>query len=386
MAAETNARVTPHGGPYPVVGTYPIAANEEIIDGCFVALDSNKRAVDYSDDGNGYHIVGVARAGFDNRTTAPSGGAAEALSADVDFGVFSFGYSGTAPKPGQIVYGVDNQTVAISSTSVVSGYRGAAGVVTQVNTTAGTCRVYVSPLTAAIIDSTVDLTALTTEVGDYTGGGGAEADIATGLVQAETDITALEGDVGTYAGGADLSTDVAALKTDANTAAYEFGGNLLAGLRLSTGAAVAAFADGSADGYTLDDSEAVVLRLNNGSSTTFIQSVKIPDDVDDTAAVVLHVRGYRTGTEDVTTTLTVGAFAHNTGDVHTDDADAGGSTTAFDHATADTITEETLSFAAGVLPAGSNVSLTFTVDANLDADDLCLLDAWFVGTRVQHTS
>ena len=215
-----------------------------------------------------------------------------------------------------------------------------------------------------------DMSALVVDYGSvsaYADGGGAEASLAAGVLQAESDIGDLE--------------------TDAATAAYEFGGNLQVGLRLSTGAAVPEFADGSADGYALDDSEAVVLRINDDSTTIFVQSVKIPDDVDDTAAITLHVRGYRTGTADTSAVLTIGAFAHETGDVHTDDADAGGDTTTFSEAVADTISDETLAFAAGVLPAGSNVSLTIVVkDTTLADDDLCLLDAWFVGTRVPHAA
>ena len=364
--ASTDTKATVTYGPYPRIGTYPVAANTLLYKGCMIALDSSGRAVNYEDDGNGYNVVGVARLEVDNRTTAPSGGGAGAMSIDVEFGVFEFAYNGSAPVPRTVVYAYDNDTVSATATSAVSGFRGVAGVVIQTDSTAGTCRVFISAWTQDMADMAASLTALEAEVGDYTGGGGAEADVATGVVQAETDVIALE--------------------LDANTAAYEISLSAPQEWRLSTGAAIPAFNDGVADGIALDDSEAVGLRINDDSTTTFMTSVKIPDDVDDTAALTLHVRGYRTGTTDTTTTLTVAAFAHETGDVHTDDADAGGSTTAFDHATADTITEETLAFAAGVLPAGSNVSLTFTVDANLDDDDLVILDAWLVGTRVQHTS
>jgi hypothetical protein len=235
----------------------------------------------------------------------------------------------------------------------------------------------------------VNATALVNDYGGvsaYADGSGAEASAVAGLLQAEDDIVALEAAVGTYGGGSDISTDVAALLTDAESAQCEVVVPL-GSLRLSTGAAVGAFADNTTDGFELSGSECLGIRWNDSGSSRIVVAgeVHIPSDWDDTAAITLHAEGFRVGSADAAMVGTVTAFAQEVGDAYTDDANAGGSTTAFDGATT-VITDETLSFLAGVLPAGSKVSFTFTPDAALDGDDFVLTGLRFVGTRKMRTS
>jgi hypothetical protein len=154
----------------------------------------------------------------------------------------------------------------------------------------------------------------------------------------------------------------------------------LTSLRLSTGAAVPAFADGSADGFQLTDSEALSLRINDDSTTVFTCSVDLPANLDDATDLVLHVLGFRVGSADTADVgLTVGAFFHTVGAAHTADANAGGETTPFTAATT-IVSEETLTIAAADIPAmPCSLTLTFTVTSELDGDDLCLTRFWLVG-------
>lgn len=221
--------------------------------------------------------------------------------------------------------------------------------------------------------SLVNAAALLTDYGDgvpnaYAAGGGAEANLAAGVLQAEDDITALE-------------AAVDALEVDAESAAAELVVPL-GSLRASTGAAIPAFGDGTADGFSLVGSECLGIRWNDtgGSRATVAGEAHIPADWDDTAAVTLHFEGFRVGAADAAMVGTVTLFAQAVGDAYTADADAGGSTTAFNGATT-VITDETLAVLAGVLPAGSKVSFTFVPDAALDGDDFVLTGIKFVGTR-----
>lgn len=221
--------------------------------------------------------------------------------------------------------------------------------------------------------SLVDASALLVDYGltdpsAYATGNGAEASLAAGVLQAETDIAALE-------------AAVDALEVDAESAAAELVVPL-GSLRASTGAALPAFADGSADGFSLVGNECLGIRWNDtgGSRATVAGEAHIPADWDDAAAITLHFEGFRVGAADAAMVGTVTLFAQEVGDAYTADTDAGGSTTAFNGAT-NTITDETLAVLAGVLPAGSKVSFTFVPDAALDGDDFVLTGIKFVGTR-----
>lgn len=346
MTAATRTQTPETFGPVPVLGTYPVAANTLIYKGCMVCLDSNGRAVNAADDGNGYNVVGWARQEVDNRTTAPSGGGAGALNVDVDFGVVEYAYTGTAPLPRTVVYCADNVTVASSSTSAVSGTRGVAGIVTQVDTTNTVCRVFVSTLNQNVADLTAAITAVETSVG--------------------TDDTK-----------GDLFTRAALAEVDLSTVVVSLGA-----LRLSTGAAIAAFADNTTDGFELSGSECLGIRWNDSGSSriTVAGEFQAPANWDDAENVTMYLDGFRVGSADATMVCTVALFAQEIGDAYTADDDAGGSSTAFDGATT-VLTRESLTITAGDIPAGSKVSFTVVPDAALDGDDFVLTGIRFVGAR-----
>lgn len=149
------------------------------------------------------------------------------------------------------------------------------------------------------------------------------------------------------------------------------------------GAPLVAFGDGSADGLALVDSEVVGIRFNDTGGTRAVLAVTVPmpQDLDDSAAVVFHALGFRVGAADATMVLTVGAFFQTVAAAHTADATCGGSTTAFDGATT-VVTEETLSIAAADVPAAPcALTLTVTPDAALDGDDFVLVATWLEYTR-----
>jgi hypothetical protein len=381
MTATTTERLTKDYGDLPHVGTLPQAANTLILKGTLVSRDSSGRANPYAETTDGsasLPIQGVAQETFDNRTTAPEGGGAGAINCELEYGVREFLYTGSTPVPGSTMFAVDNQTVNLSSTTTAGGgTRGIAGYAVAVNTTNTTVRLLVGPhITGQIViaaseaaqldQAQLDIDALELELGDYTGGGGAEADVATGLVQAET--------------------DVAALQVDAESAACEVVVPL-GSLRLSTGAAVAAFADNTTDGFQLTGSEALGIRWNDSGSSriTVAGSFEMPADADDTAAVTLHFKGFRDGAADAAMVLTVTLFAQEIGDAYTADTNAGGSSTAFNGATT-VITDETLAVLAGVLPAGATVNFTAVPDAALDGDDFVLTGVKAVYTRALRAS
>jgi hypothetical protein len=152
----------------------------------------------------------------------------------------------------------------------------------------------------------------------------------------------------------------------------------------SSGAAVAAFGNGTADGYALNSSEGFGLRFNDDVFTKFVTSVAMPSDCDPSKPIVFHALGFRTGTLDVTAALTLEAFLVQAGDLFSADADAGGATGAFDAAAANTVQEVTRSITATDVPdAVGPIALTLTMvpTAALDDDDLVILKAWLTYSK-----
>jgi hypothetical protein len=147
----------------------------------------------------------------------------------------------------------------------------------------------------------------------------------------------------------------------------------------ATGAPLVAFSDGVADGF--DYIEGVGYRFNVGSTDAIACTVPVPQDLDDAADIVLHVLGARVGAADATAVLTVECFFQTVGAAYDADANAGGSTTAFDGATT-VVTEETLAIAAAnVPPAPCAMSITLVPSAALDADDLRVIAVWAEYTK-----
>jgi hypothetical protein len=158
MADTTTERTPRYTGEIPHKGTLPMAANTLLFKGQIVTIDSAGRA---AVPGPGQNAAGVSAATYNNRTGAPSGGAADALDAEIEYGVQGFAYTGTAPKRGQVVYVVDNQTVSLDPT----GSRGVAGICSETKSGAledGLCYVFMGPLAIAMAQAsqgalTIDL-------------------------------------------------------------------------------------------------------------------------------------------------------------------------------------------------------------------------------------
>lgn len=146
MADITAERLPRYTGEIPHKGTLPMAANTLLFKGQIVTQDSAGRA---AVPGAGQNAVGISAATYNNRTGAPSGGAAGAVDAMIEYGVQGLVYTGTAPKRGQVVYVVDNQTVSLDPT----GSRGVAGICAETKSGSdedGLCYVFMGPLAIAM--------------------------------------------------------------------------------------------------------------------------------------------------------------------------------------------------------------------------------------------
>lgn len=149
MADITAERLPKTTGQIPHKGTYGIAANTLLYKGQIVTQDSAGRA---AVPGAGQNALGISSATYNNRTGAPSGGAADAVKAEVEYGVQGLPYTGTTPKPGQVVYVVDNTTVSLDP----AGSRGIAGIVSETKsatTNDGLCYVFMGPLAIAMANA-----------------------------------------------------------------------------------------------------------------------------------------------------------------------------------------------------------------------------------------
>jgi hypothetical protein len=300
MADATAERLHNSTGVFPGRGTLPIAANTLLFKGQIVCRDSAGRA---AVPGAGLPAAGVAAQTFDNRTGSFNGGAADAIPVEVEYGVFGFLLSGTAPKPGDIVYVVDNQTVSLDPT----GSRGIAGVVSEYKD--GLVYTFVNPVGTALVlgEKTIDVP--------------------------------------------------------------------LGSFRLATGAAIAAFANGGADGFTLADSEAICLRWNNTQSTAFWAAVRLPESLPVGATMNLHVLASRVGATDVAAVvLTPVVFANREGVAY----DAGASLVTGDFgviAGATKVVHELTKAIVGA-QAGDVLSISLAAAAGLANDDLVVHGVW----------
>jgi hypothetical protein len=317
-------------------------ANTLVIGGTIACVDEDGRAAGPADAAEpvaARNAVGVFRADFDNRTTAPEGGGAGAINAEIKCGVFGFGAeTGAEPAPGDVCYIADNQTV---STDDDSASRGLAGYCTAVETLNGIAvyYVFISPaVTGQIIIAAAE---------------------ASRLDLAQADIIALEAD---------------ALTAQAQV-------NIPITSCTNAGAPLVAFDDGVADGLALVDSEVVGYRWNPPGTGVLAVTVPLPQDLDDAENVVVHLAGFRVGDDDLETALTVGAFFQTMGAAPDADATCGGTTGVWDAATT-VLAEKTVAIAAGDVPAAPCLlTLTITPDAALDADDFVLCGLWLEYTR-----
>jgi hypothetical protein len=344
--AATSPVAKNFAGLYPAKGTAPMAANELIYDGCTVCINATGYAVEGALN-EGFNAAGVVAATFDNRTTAPEGGGAGAINCEIEYGIFGRTVNGTAPVAGNVVFVYDNMSVTLDSNS---GARGIAGMVTEVRTINGVviAFVFMGPAVTGLI---------ATAAAD-------EADID----QLQTDVDAAE-------------VAIDALEANAVTAQAQVQIPITS-WRLATGAAIPAFSNGVADGFELTDSEALGLRINDDSTTSFATSVAMPQDLDDAAAVVVHLLGFRVGAADTSACVTIGAFFQTVAAAHTADTNCGGDSTTFAAATT-VVSEKIVTLALADVPAAPcNLTLTMVVkNTTLADDDLVILSTWLEYTR-----
>lgn len=311
MSDITTERLPKSTGEIPSKGTYSMAANTLLFKGQIVTADSAGRA---AVPAAGQNAVGISNATYNNRTGAPSGGAADAVKAEVEYGVQGLAFTGTTPRPGQVVYVVDNQTVSLDPT----GSRGIAGIVAESKVATGDdglCYVFMGPLAIAMA-------------------------------------TALQG-----AFAIDLP---------------------LGSFRLSTGAAIPAFGAGTADGFVLDASEGFGIRINDDSTTIFVNQVRLPESLPAGSVLTLHVLASRVGAADAATaTLTPHVFRNREGAAY--DAGSDLVTGDFGLLTGATkvVTELTKAIDqnSGAI-AGDVLSVTLVAAAGLDDDDAIIHAVW----------
>jgi len=336
MSSTTVFRDTQNAGLVPARGTYPAAANKMFPKGTIVQRDASGRATPGAAS-NGFPAVGVSNASYNNLTGSEFGGGAGAINVEVLAGVWGFDYTGT-PLPGQTVWVADNQTVTDTA-----GSNGVAGVCVEVRD--GQCYVWMGPHVAELFSDDSALSSTVTTLGE----------------------------------------DVDALQANALTAQACIPVPLSAFRIYASGVAVPAFSAGVADGFD-PTAESLGIRFNDDTTAALAASVLMPNDLDDAAAVVVHVLGYRVGAADTTAALTIGAFFREAGAAFSADADAGGDTTTFAGATT-VVSEETLTIAAGDVPAAPcSLLLTMVPNAALDDDDLVVLEVWLEYTRKLLTS
>ena len=316
--ASTNVAILPyHGSDAPRMGTLGAAANTYFAKGTLIGRDANGRAYSYvSADASGIPCAGSARASYDNRTTAESGGAADAIDVEVEYGVHGYAFTGTTPKPRDRLYVVDNQTL---STSDNGGTRGFAGICSEVRTINGAAKAYLQlgpqnalgdpaqVSTVSVVDVPVKSAIL----------------LATGLIPAAAASGATPGPDATASG------EITSIKWAAN----------------ATPAAI-------------------------------VQSVYMPAPSDPAAPAVVRLTCSKIGaTLADATKFTIAAFAAGVGDLHDVSNDFGGDTTAVvgDLATK-TIQEVTLTLAGASLPDTACI-LTLQIKpkaGTLGTDAICL--------------
>lgn len=347
MTATTHVRSTSGAGLAPSKGTYGVAANTLCLRGTIATVDSDGNTTPGTLNA-GLNACGIYASTYDNRTTAPEGGGAAALDAEIEFGVKELLYTGTAPKPGQVVFVYDNQTVTLDSNN---GARGIAGYCSEQHDT-GKCWVLMGPTVVAQIVIA--------------------AAIAADVVTAGADIDALEVDAATPDAYVPIPL-TSFLDADCDP------------LTKFTSEANPTF------GFNLADSEAVCLRWNNHATPgTATAQVSLPFDLDDTKTATVEFLCSKSGaTVGDATALTIGCYIISAGDLHNADINCGGDTGALvGDATANTTAVLSRTIAAADIPSGArSMTLTVTPKAGtLGTDDLLVHSVRLHYTRKVYTA
>lgn len=321
MTATTVARLTTTSGPYPAKGSMAMAASILLLKGTMVTRDSSGNAdvVTASQD-----VLGIMSSTVDNRN-----GIAGDLTAEYDYGIFELLYTGTAPKANEVVYAADNQTVTLDG----SGSKGVAGICTE-NGSASKVRVFVGPHVAGQV---------------------ASASVETKADDALARLVLID----------DIEIAVP-----------------LGDFCLAAGTPLPAFADGTATGFNLADSEGFGIRINPSGDVALAPiwaNVKLPVDLDTGAAVTLNVRASRIGSSDTTVVITPHVFQCVAGTAYDAGSDlVSGNTGAIAGATK---VPSNVTKAITGATAGATLSISLQASAALDADDLLIHSVWITCQR-----
>jgi hypothetical protein len=163
-------------------------------------------------------------------------------------------------------------------------------------------------------------------------------------------------------------------------------------IRLEDGTALPIFANAGADGWTQLSNKTLALRWNNGANPSdMIASFVMPQDLDDAAALVVHLMGaiVKVGASEADSPVfTIEAYFETAGAAPGADVNCGGESGEFLTAATDTWQEKTLSIAAADVPAAPAVlTLVFhPKDGELGTDDFVLLPPWLEVTRKNLTT
>jgi hypothetical protein len=187
-------------------------------------------------------------------------------------------------------------------------------------------------------------------------------------------------------------SDIDDLQADALTAHAMLPLDILGGITLAAGVGVSAAAPAtSVPGTAMADAKSPVVKwLAHATPAAFCVSEPVPADLDDTQDVIFHALVSKSGaTVGDATKLTVAAFEVVPGALHDADSDFGGDTGAVvGDATAKTVTELTLTLAAGNIHAYAEaIALQIKPKAGtLGTDNFYLHSAWLEYTRKLRTS
>lgn len=154
----------------------------------------------------------------------------------------------------------------------------------------------------------------------------------------------------------------------------------------STGAPLVVFADGSADGLALINSESWGYTWNPGATPVGIATnVAMPQDYDPAFDITFHAIVSKTGaTVGDASSLTIAAYMVGAGALHDSDANFGGATNAIvGNAATKTTTEliRTLATANLVAPPCTLALSVTPTPATIGTDDLHLHAMWLEYTR-----
>jgi len=219
-----------------------------------------------------------------------------------------------------------------------------------------------------------------------------QADVATHIADSSAAHAASAisvADSGSIVTATEVEAAIQEIMTGIKTAQYTL---FPQALRLETGAAIGAFADGSTDGWAQVSNKDLALKWNTGANPTDMVAVFImPQDLDDSEDIIVHLLGAIVkagGDEADSPKVTVEAYFSTAGANPAADADAGDDSSEFVTGDDAAWQEETLTIAAADVPASPSVlTLVFhPKDGELGTDDFLLMPPWLEVTRKCLTS